>query len=60
MLVLSILCITDWLDIFDTGDEAEKVSIYSDAAVRLALRIPSPMIFRIELVSEAIVQPSGA
>ena len=47
-----------WTLFFDTGNEAEKVSIYSDAAVRLALRIPSPMIFRIER-GEAIVQPSG-
>ena len=45
-----------WTLFFDTGDEAEKVSIYSDAAVRLALRIPSPMIFRIER-GEAAVQP---
>lgn len=37
-----------WTLFFDTGDEPDKVSIYADAAVRLALRVPSSMIFRIE------------
>nr|WP_207729136.1 DUF2442 domain-containing protein [Hungatella hominis] len=47
-----------WTLFFDTGDEMETVSIYSDAAVRLALSVPPVVRSRIER-GEAAVQPSA-
>ena len=43
-----------WTLYFDTGDEMDKVSIHADAAVRLALCVPSPVIFRIERGEETV------
>lgn len=47
-----------WTLYFDTGDEMEAVSIYADAAVRLALNVPPMVRLQMER-GEATVQPSG-